>query len=669
MNKKEIAERIEYLRSTLEYNSKLYYEKDAPEISDYEYDALFYELVKLESENPELDSPTSPTKRVGGKALDKFEKFTHNVKMGSLTDVFSLDELKDFLDKTDKTLNFGVEYSVEPKIDGLSVSLIYENGVFVKGATRGDGIVGEDVTENLRTVRSIPLTLTENLPFINVRGEVYMPRRVFDELNAEREADGQSPFANPRNAAAGSLRQLDPKIAASRKLEIFVFNLQEGSLYEDGRACVTHSEALDRLSELGFTTLPFRKTISGSEDICRRVEELGEMRPELEFDMDGAVIKVNSLKDRAIVGEGTSTPKWAVAFKYPPEEKITTLESISIQVGRTGVLTPIANLTPVKLAGSTVSRATLHNGNYIKEKDIRIGDFVIIEKAGDIIPAVVEVNKDKRCGEEKEFFIPEKCPACGAEVIREEGEAACRCTGISCPAQRVRNIIHFVSKPAMDIDGLGPSIIEQMAEKGMIKTAADLYYLKTEDIADMDKLGEKSAQNLLNALENSKTNPLYRLINGLGIRHIGEKAAKILAKKYKTIENLTKATKEELIALEDIGEKMADSIVSFFEESQNTEFLEKLKIAGVSCVEETDETGSLFSGMTFVLTGTLSKYTRSEASEIIEKLGGKTSSSVSKKTTYVLAGVEAGSKLTKAEQLGVKIISEDEFERMLKAEV
>ncbi len=667
MDKKEIAERIEYLRKTLEYNSKLYYEKDAPEISDYEYDALFYELVRLESENPELDSPTSPTKRVGGKALDKFEKFTHNVKMGSLTDVFSLDELKDFLNKTDKALNSEVEYSVEPKIDGLSVSLIYENGVFVKGATRGDGIIGEDVTENLRTVRSIPLTLKEKLPFINVRGEVYMPRRVFDELNAEREAEGQPLFANPRNAAAGSLRQLDPKVAASRKLEIFVFNLQEGSLYEDGRACVTHSESLDRLAELGFTTLPYRKTISGSDAICLRIEELGQMRPELEFDMDGAVIKVNSLKDRGIVGEGTSTPKWAVAFKYPPEEKITTLESISIQVGRTGVLTPIANLTPVKLAGSTVSRATLHNGNYIKEKDIRIGDKVVIRKAGEIIPEIVESIKSERAKDAPEYEMPCICPSCGDRVIKDTAGdgTAIRCINPTCPAQISRAIVHFASKGAMNIEGLGPQVVELLISNGKICDIADLYSLKSEDVENLERMGKKSADNLISAIEKSKSAGLERLLYALGIRQVGEVAAEEIAARMQTLDAIISATFEDFASMSDIGEITATAIVEFFKDERVLELVERLREAGLSFNAVKEKKSNIFEGLTFVLTGTLPTMTRDEASALIKERGGKVSGSVSKKTSYVLAGEEAGSKLTKANELGIAVIDENRFIEMI----
>ena len=668
MAKKEIIERVEYLRKTLEYNSKLYYEQDAPEISDYEYDKLFYELVRLEEENPELASPTSPTKRVGGKALDKFEKFTHNVKMGSLTDVFSEDELRDFLSKTDNALGGRTEYSVEPKIDGLSVSLIYENGIFVKGATRGDGIVGEDVTENLRTVRSIPLTLNEALPYVNVRGEVYMPRAVFDELNAEREAEGQPLFANPRNAAAGSLRQLDPKIAAKRKLEIFVFNLQEGSLYADGRACVTHSESLDRLDELGFTTLPYRKTISGSDDVCSRVAELGDMRPELQFDMDGAVIKVNNLKDRGRVGEGSSTPKWAVAFKYPPEEKITTIESISIQVGRTGVLTPIANLTPVRLAGSTVSRATLHNGNYIKEKDIRVGDRVVVRKAGEIIPEIVESIKSERAEGTVEYEMPSVCPSCGDPVIKDTAGdgTAVRCINPTCPAQISRAIVHFASKGAMNIDGLGPQVVELLIANQRIRNIADLYSLRAEDIESLERMGKKSADNLISAIEKSKSAGLERLLYALGIRQVGEVAAEEIAARMQTLDAIIGASFEDFAAMSDIGEITAGAIVEFFRDERVLALVESLREAGVSFVAVKEKKSNIFEGLTFVLTGTLPTMTRDEASSLIKERGGKVSGSVSKKTSYVLAGEEAGSKLTKANELGITVIDENKFLEMIK---
>ena len=667
MNINEIAERVDYLRKTLEYNSRLYYEKDAPEISDYEYDALFRELIELEEKYPELDSPASPTKRVGGKALDKFEKFTHSVKMGSLTDVFSEEELADFIDKTNKILGADTEYSVEPKIDGLSVSLIYENGVFVRGATRGDGIVGEDVTENLRTVRSIPLTLKEKLPYLNVRGEVYMPRRVFDELNAEREELGIQLFANPRNAAAGSLRQLDPKIAASRRLEIFVFNLQDGSLYEDGRACVTHTESLDRLDELGFTTLPRRKKLVGTEAITERIRELGEARPELEFDMDGAVVKVNNLSDRITVGEGTATPKWAVAYKYPPEEKITTIESISIQVGRTGVLTPIANLTPVKLAGSTVSRATLHNGNFIKEKDIRVGDKVIVRKAGEIIPEIVESIKSERAGDAPEFEMPTLCPSCHHPVSKDTAGdgTAVRCTYLGCPAQNSRSITHFASKGAMNIDGLGPQVVELLLANEKIKDIADLYSLTVEDIEPLERMGKKSAENLISAIEKSKSAGLERLLYALGIRQIGEVAAEEIAAKMQTLDNVIAASFEDFASMSDIGDITASAIVEFFADERVLSLCERLREAGVSFNAVKEKKSNVFEGLTFVLTGTLPTMTRDEASALIKERGGKVSGSVSKKTSYVLAGEEAGSKLTKANELGVTVIDEEKFIEMI----
>ena len=491
MNVKEAESRIKYLREQILYNSKLYYEKDAPVISDYEYDMMFRELGDLEAEFPELDSPTSPTKRVGGKALDKFEKFTHRVQMGSLTDVFSHEELEDFISKTDAILG-GAEYSVEPKIDGLSVSLIYENGKFVRGATRGDGFIGEDVTENLKTIKTIPLELTEPIPYLCVRGEVYMPRAVFEQINRVREDEGLALFANPRNAAAGSLRQLDPKIAASRRLAIFVFNLQEGDVYSDGRKPKSHIETLERLAELGFTTLPETVKAKGFESVLDHVKYLGDKRPELSFDMDGAVIKVNDLEGRRVVGEGTSTPKWAVAYKYPPEEKKTKLLSIDIQVGRTGVLTPAANLEPVRLAGTTVSRATLHNINFITERDIRIGDTVIVRKAGEIIPEILESVKSERDGSEVPFVMPDVCPSCGHPVVRDEcGDgAAIRCVYAGCPAQNARGIVHFASKGAMNIDGLGPQVVELLLSNDKIKDIADLYTLKIEDIETLERLVE-----------------------------------------------------------------------------------------------------------------------------------------------------------------------------------
>ena len=667
MTSREALTRILELREIIEHNSRLYYECDAPEISDYEYDALFRELGELEAQFPEHDSPTSPTKRVGGKALDKFEKFTHSVRMGSLTDVFSYDELSDFIEKTNAVLGEDTEYSVEPKIDGLSVSLIYENGIFVRGATRGDGITGEDVTENLRTIKDIPLSLTEPLPYLNVRGEVYMSRKVFAEINEVREAEGLSLFANPRNAAAGSLRQLDSKIAASRRLSIFVFNLQEGSLYSDGRACLTHSESLDRLAELGFVTLPDRKTLVGFDAISEHVAALGEARPELSFDMDGAVIKVNNLADRATVGEGTSTPKWAVAYKYPPEEKRTKLLSVDIQVGRTGVLTPTANLAPVRLAGTTVSRATLHNANYIKEKDIRIGDTVVVRKAGEIIPEILESIKELRDGSEVEFRMPELCPSCGHPTVRDEcGDgAAIRCVYAGCPAQNARGIVHFASKGAMNIDGLGPQVVELLLAGGKIHGIADLYTLKVEDIENLERMGKKSAENLVNAIEASKSAGLERLLFALGVRGVGEVAAESIAVKLQTLDNCFSAGIDDFLAVEDIGEITATALVEFFADEGTHDLCDRLAALGVVTVAKSEPKLDTLAGLTFVLTGTLPTMSRDEASALIKKNGGKVSSSVSKKTSYVVAGEEAGSKLTKANELGVPVIDEAGLLKML----
>ena len=668
MLKADAEKRINKLREIINYNSKLYYENDAPEISDYEYDALFRELGELEAEFPELDSPTSPTKRVGGRALDKFEKFTHSVRMGSLTDVFSYEELDDFLDRTEAILGEGVEYSVEPKIDGLSVSLIYENGVFVRGATRGDGIIGEDVTENLRTVKTIPLKLKEPIPYLNVRGEVYMPRSVFSELNEAREREGLSLFANPRNAAAGSLRQLDSKIAASRRLAIFVFNLQEGELYTDGRRAINHTETLARLEELGFTVLPNYKALIGKKAVSEHVKALGEMRPELSFDMDGAVIKVNNLSSRITVGEGSSTPKWAVAYKYPPEEKETKLLSIDIQVGRTGVLTPAANLAPVRLAGTTVSRATLHNINFITEKDIRIGDTVIVRKAGEIIPEIVESIPARRCGTEEIFEMPTVCPSCGHPVVRDEcGDgAAVRCVYPACPAQNARGIVHFASKGAMNIDGLGPQVVELLLANGKISSIIDLYSLKVEDIEGLDRMGRKSAENLVAAIERSKDRGLEKLLFALGVRQVGEVAAEEIAAKMRTLDACLEATLEDFLEIEDIGEITARALVEFFAEDTTRELAKSLGELGVSTEAKAELKLDTLAGLTFVLTGTLPTMSRDEASALIKKNGGKVSSSVSKKTSYVVAGEEAGSKLTKANELGVTVIDEAGLLDMIK---
>ena len=667
MNREEAAARIAYLCEQIELNSKLYYEQDAPAISDYEYDMMFRELGELEEAFPELKSPTSPTSRVGGRALDRFEKFTHNVRMGSLTDVFSFEELREFCDRMEDQLGADVEYSVEPKIDGLSVSLIYENGIFVKGATRGDGIVGEDVTENLKTIKSVPLKLSEPLPYLCVRGEVYMPKSVFHELNEIRESEGKPLFANPRNAAAGSLRQLDPKIAASRRLAILVFNLQEGSLYADGRVCATHSESLDRLDELGFATVSHRAALKGYDALCRHIEHLGDSREELAFDMDGAVVKVNDLAMREIAGEGTSTPKWAVAYKYPPEEKETRLLSVDIQVGRTGVLTPTANLEPVRLAGTTVSRATLHNAQFIAELDVRIGDTVVVRKAGEIIPEIVRAVPEKRDGTETPFAMPETCPSCGAPVVRDDcGDGtAIRCKNPACPAQNARGITHFASKGAMNIDGLGPQVVELLLTAGKIKDVADLYTLTVEDIEGLDRMGKKSAENLTAAIESSKSRGLEKLLFALGIRQVGEVAAEEIAARFRTLENLRGCTVDDFLSVNDIGEITATALVEYFADPENIALLDRLSSLGVLTESVGEEKGNILEGKTFVLTGTLPTMSRDEASALIKKNGGKVSSSVSKKTHFVVAGEEAGSKLTKARELGVTVISEEQLLQML----
>ena len=665
MTKEKATERAEYLRRQINENSRLYYELDAPQISDYEYDMMFRELTELEESFPEIKTPDSPTVRVGGKALDKFEKFTHSVRMGSLTDVFSFDELSAFTDRMSEQIS-DAEYSVEPKIDGLSVSLIYRDGVFVKGATRGDGIVGEDVTENLKTIKSIPLRLTESLPYLCVRGEVYMSKRVFFELNEAREAAGQPLFANPRNAAAGSLRQLDPKVAASRRLDILVFNLQDGSLYSDGREPDTHSEALDRLSELGFSVVTNRTVASSFDEVKRHIELLGESRGELAFDMDGAVVKLNRLADRITVGEGSSTPKWAVAYKYPPEERETKLLSVDIQVGRTGVLTPTANLAPVRLAGTTVSRATLHNAQFIAELDVRIGDTVVVRKAGEIIPEIVRSVPSKRTGEELVFTMPEFCPSCGSKVVRDEcGDgAATRCKNPACPAQTARSITHFASKGAMNIEGLGPQVVELLLSAGKIRDIKDLYTLTVEDIEPLERMGKKSAENLIAAIEESKSRGLERLLFALGVRQVGEVAAEEIARKFRTLDALLSATLEDFLAVNDIGEITAAALVEFFLNPETRSMLNSLVSLGVKTDAVGGERETLFEGLTFVLTGTLPTMTRDAASAIIKEKGGKVSGSVSKKTSYVLAGEEAGSKLTKARELGVTVINEEEFFKM-----
>ena len=659
LEKQAAKKRMEELKKTITYHSKLYYINDAPEISDYEYDKLFYELVALEEKYPELASEDSPTKRVGGEALEKFEKVTHTVRMGSLSDVFSYEEIHDFVQKTKSALGHPAIFSVEPKIDGLSVSLVYENGRLTVGSTRGDGITGENVTENLKTVKTIPLTLSDALPLLEVRGEVYMPRKSFEALNAKREETGEALFANPRNAAAGSLRQLDSKITASRGLDIMVFNIQR----VDGKDFSSHSEGLDYLESQGFHVIPFRTKAETAEEIIAKIEEIGALRDSLPFDIDGIVIKCDLLRERVEIGENTSTPKWAIAYKYPPEKKPTELLDIVIQVGRTGVLTPKAILAPVRLAGTSVSAATLHNIDFIRERDIRIGDTVYVQKAGDIIPEVVSVEMKNRKAEALPFEMPAVCPSCGEPVIKDD-EAATRCTNTNCPAQLERSITHFASRDAMDIDGMGPAAVKLLMNEGLVKNVADIYHLRAEDVKELERMGEKSAKNLIAAIEKSKSAGLDRLIYALGIRNIGEKAAKLLASTFGDIDALAKATKEALVAINDFGEITADCVIEYFSHPQTQAFIEELKACGVVTTYETQKADNVFEGMTFVLTGTLPTLSRDEAAAIIEKHGGKASSSVSAKTAYVVAGEKAGSKLVKAQNLGVKIIDEETLLKM-----
>ncbi len=656
---KNAEKRIQELKKTLNYHSKLYYINDAPEISDYEYDKLFYELVALEDKYPELKTDDSPTQRVGGAALDKFEKVTHSVRMGSLSDVFSYEEIYDFVRKTEDALGHGTVFSVEPKIDGLSVSLLYENGKFIVGSTRGDGITGENVTENLKTVKTIPLALPELLPMLEVRGEVYMPRKAFESLNKKREENGEALFANPRNAAAGSLRQLDSKITASRGLDIMVFNIQR----VDGKEFSSHIEGLDYLEAEGFHVIPDRIRAKTADEIIAHIEKLGKMRDDLPYDIDGMVIKCDSLAERIEIGENTSTPKWAIAYKFPPERKPTKLLDIVIQVGRTGVLTPKAILEPVRLAGTSVSAATLHNIDFIRERDIRLGDTVYVQKAGDIIPEVVSVEMKDRAEDAVPYKMPTACPSCGEPVIKDD-EAATRCTNPGCPAQLERSITHFASRDAMDIDGMGPAVVRSLLDAKLIADVADLYHLEAEKLKDLERMGEKSAKNLISAIENSKKAGLDRLIYALGIRNIGEKAAKALATTFGTIDALAKATREDLVAIPDFGEITADCVLDYFAHPQTEELIEKLKACGVVTTYEIQKADKIFEGMTFVLTGTLPNLSRDEASAIIERHGGKASSSVSSKTTYVVAGEKAGSKLTKAQNLGVAIIDEETLLKM-----
>ena len=672
MENGDYKKRIEELRRLLRYHSKLYYEKDEPEISDYEYDMMFRELTELEAAHPELDSAASPTHRVGGSADDRFAKVRHPVKMGSLTDVFSFDELRAFVDKAKQQLaDMGeteVLFSVEPKIDGLSVELTYENGRFVLGATRGDGVVGEDVTANLYEIKSIPHKLPEPLS-LTVRGEVYMPRDMFAKLNAAKEEAGEKLWANPRNAAAGSLRRLDPSETGERGLSIFVFNFQTGELYADGRAPETHSETVNRLEELGFTVIDMLRVTGDTDEIIKAIKELGERRDSLPNDIDGVVIKANSLRQRGLLGENTSTPKWAVAYKFPPEEKRTKLLDIALQVGRTGVVTPNAVLEPIRLAGTSVSRATLHNIDIIREKDIRIGDTVIVRKAGDIIPEIVGSVPECRTGEEKPFRFPECCPSCGEKLVFDsddgedgaetDGEGAVRCINPSCPAQLERRLIHFASKGAMGIDGMGPAVVKLLKDAALVSSPADIYRLRAEDIEKLPRMGALSAQKLTASIEASKSAGASRLLFALGVRHIGEAASEDICRRFGGIYPLFDADEDEIAKINDIGAITAHSLKEFFALPETRELVDSLAESGVKTEYSGTAAGNSLEGLTFVLTGTLPTLSRSEASAKLKALGAKVAGSVSSKTSYVVAGDAAGSKLDRANQLGITVIDEN----------
>ena len=656
-----IQKNISDLTDLLLYHSNKYYNEDQPEISDYEYDMMMRTLRSLEQQYPQFVRADSPTKRVGGKAQGAFQEVRHEVPLMSLLDAFSFAELEEFEKRISKEIS-DFQYAVELKIDGLSVALEYRQGIFVRGATRGDGEIGEDVTENLRTVKDIPTILKEPVDII-VRGEVYMPRRAFAELNARRALQELPLFANPRNAAAGSLRQLDRSVTAQRNLSIFVFNVQSG-----GPELHSHAQSLDYLKSLGFPVSPFYARFDTMMQAFMEVERFATIRDDLDFDIDGAVIKVDDFAHRAVLGQTSKFPKWAIAYKYPPEQKETTLKDIVIQVGRTGVLTPNAILEPVQLAGTTVSRATLNNQNFIKDLDIRIGDRVIVQKAGDIIPEIVRVNRSARNGGEREYSMPQTCPACGQPVYPDENGITIRCENLDCPAQLFRSILHFASKDAMDIEGLGPAVIQQLLEQELITDAADLYKLKFEDLKDLDRFGEKSAENLISAIEKSKSAGLGRLIHALGIRNIGKVAAKTLADAFPSIQQLMTATQEQLLDLEDFGEIMVNSLLSYFAADGNRDKIDRLAAYGVKLTQDIVETNTKFAGISFVLTGALSSMSRSEAGAVIQKLGGKVTSSVSKKTDFVIVGENAGSKELKARELGLKILDEQTFLEMISKE-
>ena len=651
---------IQSLRRELEQANYEYYVLDNPSMSDYDFDHKLRRLEELEAKHPEWVTPDSPTQRVGGKVADGFSEVRHRVPLESLQDVFSFEELNDFDQRVRAILTGSVEYDVEPKVDGLSVALEYENGLFVRGATRGDGQVGEDVTENLKTIPSIPLRLPEALPSLIVRGEVFMPKTSFEQLNAARELKGEALFANPRNAAAGSLRQLDPKIAASRKLDIRVFNIQ----WAEGKTFTTHTETLEYLREQHFKVIP-HYTCATIQQVAERIVALGDGREEFPFDIDGAVVKVNSLADRSILGSTAKFPRWAAAYKYPPEQKESVVEDIVVQVGRTGVLTPKAVVKAVRLAGTTVTNATLHNQDCITEKDIRIGDTVLVQKAGEIIPEIVSVLKEKRPEGTVPYHLPDHCPVCGAPVVRDEDGAHIRCTGAECPAQRLRHIVHFASRDAMDIEGLGPAVVEALVGAGLVKGPGDLYRLRAGDVEPLERMGKKSAENLMAAIEKSKSAGLGRLLFAFGIRQVGQKAGKVLAARFGTLDALMSATEEELTAVPDIGGITAKSLLDWFQNEQSQHLIQTLREAGVSFDSMEAPVGDKLAGKTFVLTGTLANLDRKEASALIEAQGGKVSGSVSKKTSYVVAGEAAGSKLKKANELGIPVLTEEELMKLL----
>lgn len=654
--------RIEELSYLIDYHRKKYYLEDSPEITDDAFDELMHELKKLEGEFPQFYKPTSPSTRVGGYVAEKFEKVSHKVPLKSLNDVFSPDEVSSYLEKCESTLGHKVPFAVEYKIDGLSVSLEYENGLFVRGATRGDGLVGEDITENLKTVSAIPLVLGEKLPYLCVRGEVYMPKKAFAELNEKRDENGEAPFANPRNAAAGSLRQLDSRICAERRLSVFIFNIQDIS---GGPEITSHNMSLDYLKSLGFVVSPSYDVFTDFDAIMDKINSFNEHRNDLAFDIDGAVVKADSYSDREALGELPHVPKWAIAYKYPPEEKTTKLISIEVNVGRTGVITPFAVLEPVKLAGSVVSRATLHNADFIAERDIREGDMVVVRKAGDIIPEILKVDTKFR-DVQIPFKMPLLCPSCGELVTREEGEAAYRCVNAECPAQLSRSLEHFVSRDAMNIDGCGEAQINALIENGLVKDAADLYTLTAEQIETLERMGKKSADNLVKAIANSKEAGLSRLVHAMGIRHVGKQTAIALSKHFGSLDNIMCADEETLSEIDDVGKVVAKSICGFFSLDSTKRLCEKLKNAGVVTEDKTSEKKSdKLSGLTFVITGTLPNMKREEAAAIIEENGGKVSGSVSKKTSYLLCGSDAGSKLTKAEALGVPVVSLEALLQMI----